>query len=201
MLERLALSKDALKTNGAPSFKSSQARKRMCSSLSMTHGPATSASGAPPPISSADVMRTGAFQEGGRRKTIRRPASLVRPAQAVSQRGADEGAEQGVRFERLGLELGMKLAAQIPGVVGQFADLHVHSVRRFSGEPQPMLRQNPFVLAIELVAMAVALADFACAISRAREAVFGQQTRIGAQAHGSAQLVHSFQLAQLINDP
>jgi len=34
------------------------------------------------------------------------------------QRGADEGFEQRVRLERLGLELGVELAAEIPGMPG-----------------------------------------------------------------------------------
>jgi hypothetical protein len=35
---------------------------------------------------------------------------------------ADEGLEEGVRLERLGLELGVELAAEEPRVVSEFAD-------------------------------------------------------------------------------
>jgi len=50
VLERLALSKDALKMNGPAILRISPARKWTCSSLSMTQGPAMSASGRPSPI-------------------------------------------------------------------------------------------------------------------------------------------------------
>src|SRR5215471_12996177 len=100
-------------------------------------------------------MRTGGFFHR-QRKAFRRATSAGQP---VLERCADEGAEQRVRLQRLGLELGMELAAQIPGMIGQLADLHVNSVRRFAGEAQSMPLQNAFVLAIELVTMTVALAD------------------------------------------
>src|SRR5262252_9083512 len=101
MLERLALSNDALKTKGAPSFESSQARNWTCSSLSMTHGPAMRESGAPFPISSppsgSDVMRTGRFENRSRRKAIGCATVLfvyfAPPALPILERGADEGAE------------------------------------------------------------------------------------------------------------
>ena len=62
-----------------------------------------------------------------------------------------------------------------------------------------MLLQHGFVFAIEFVAMAMALADFGLSVSPAREAVFGQQAGIRAQAHGAAELVDALQLAQLVN--
>src|SRR5579883_1585094 len=135
-----------------------------------------------------DVLRTGGFFDR-QRKTFGRAASEAEPA---LKRGADEGAEQRVRLQRLGFELGMALAAQIPGVIGQFANLDVNSVRRFSRQAQAVLLQNALVLTIELVAMAVALADLACAVCRSGEAVFGQQAGISAKPHGAAQFVDSF---------
>src|SRR5437667_2342854 len=48
-LVRLALSNDALKTNGPAMRAMAAAMRCTCSSLSITHGPAISASGHPPP--------------------------------------------------------------------------------------------------------------------------------------------------------
>jgi len=42
----------------------------------------------------------------------------------VGEGCADEIAKQRVRFHRLGLELGMKLAAEEPWVVADFDNLH-----------------------------------------------------------------------------
>src|ERR1051325_974478 len=65
---RLALSNDALNTTGtwqraAISFTAS-ATFKTCAALSMTHGPAMRASGAPPPIDS-DPTRTGGILAAG----------------------------------------------------------------------------------------------------------------------------------------
>ncbi len=64
---------------------------------------------------------------------------------------------------------------------------------------RPPLGQNLFVLAIEFVAVPVALADFRHAVGLAREAAFGQLAGIRAQAHGAAQLVDAFQFAQFVD--
>ena len=63
----------------------------------------------------------------------------LHPLPLVRDRRADEPAEQRMRLERLGLEFGMELAAQVPGMSGHLADLDVDAVRRFSRKPQPML--------------------------------------------------------------
>ena len=93
-------------------------------------------------------------------------------ASAMLQRRADESAEQRMRLERLGLELGMELAAQIPGMVRQLADLDVNAVGSFAGQPQAVLLQHGLVFAVEFVAMAVALADFAACRKPARAKLF-----------------------------
>ena len=49
---------------------------------------------------------------------------------------ADEGDEQRVRLQRLRLELGMELAAEEPGMVGDLADLDVRAVGRLAGDAQ-----------------------------------------------------------------
>ena len=105
-----------------------------------------------------------------------------------------------MRLQRLGFELGMELAAEIPGMAGQFADFDVNSVRSFTGEPQAVLLEHRFVFAIELVAMTVPFTDLARSIGRPGEAVLGQQAGVRAQAHGAAQLIDALQLTQFVDD-
>ena len=113
---------------------------------------------------------------------------------------ADEGPEQRVRFERLGLEFRMELAGQGPGMIGQFADFHVDPVGSLAGDAQPRRGQDRFVFPVELEAVPVALADLARAIGALRKAALGQQAVVGAQAHGPAQLIAPLQLPQLVDD-
>src|SRR5579863_874910 len=201
-LERLALSKEALKMNGTPSFAISLARKWTCSSLSMTQGPAISARGASPPTPIEPTL-SGDTGASGPRKIL--PFTLCGLSgvvffSAVFERRANEGPEQRMRFQRLGFELGMKLAAQIPGMAGQLANFNVDAVGRFAGQAQAMLLQHGLVFAIEFVAMAVAFADLARSVGLAGEAVLGEQARIRAQAHGAAQLIDTLELAQFVDD-
>ena len=44
-----------------------------------------------------------------------------------------------MRLQRLGFELGMKLASQEPGMIAQLADLDVHSVGSLAGQLQAVL--------------------------------------------------------------
>src|SRR5437867_1290815 len=104
-----------------------------------------------------------------------------------------------MRLEGLRFELGMKLAAQIPGVIRDLADLDVGAIRRLARYAQPGRNQDVFILAIELVAMPMPLADLGCSIGLAGEAAFFQQAGPGAEPHRAAQLVDSLQLAELIN--
>src|ERR1700732_4994118 len=94
-----------------------------------------------------------------------------------------------MRLERLRFELGMKLAAQIPRMISDLADLDVGAIRSLARDAQPGGRQNVFIFAIELVAMPVPLADLRRAISLLRETPFLQQARPGAEPHRTAQIV------------
>src|SRR5258708_30195377 len=47
--------------------------------------------------------------------------------------------------------------------------------------------------------MRVPLANLGHAVGFARKTAFGQLARIGAQAHGAAQFIHSFEFAQFVN--
>ena len=55
----------------------------------------------------------------------------------VFQARAHERGEQRVRSERLGFELGMKLAAHEPRMIGNLHDLHVDAVRRAARDTEP----------------------------------------------------------------
>jgi len=59
----------------------------------------------------------------------------------------------------------MKLAAKKPRVVGCFDDFDVVFVGGAAGDAQTCVGQNFFVVAVEFVAVAVALADFQLAVS------------------------------------
>src|ERR1017187_5037232 len=94
----------------------------------------------------------------------------------------------------------MELAAEIPGMVGDLADLDVGIVRRLAGDLEARRLQALFVFAIELVAVAMALVDFARAVGVVRHAALGQAASPASQPHGAAQLVDSLQLAQFKYD-
>ena len=69
-----------------------------------------------------------------------------------------------MRFERLGFEFRMELAAEEPRMVRSFDDLDVVFVGSAAGDAEAGGGQNFLVVAIEFVAMAVTLADFGFAI-------------------------------------
>jgi len=83
---------------------------------------------------------------------------------AIFQAGADEGGEERVRCQRLGFEFGMELAAQEPGMVRGFDYFYVDAVRCASSDAEAGARESFFVLAVEFVAMAVALGNFQLAV-------------------------------------
>ena len=73
-----------------------------------------------------------------------------------------------MRLERLGFELGVELAAEEEGVSGDLDDLDVGGVGGGSGETEAAAGEDGFVLAVELVAMAVAFGDLGGAVSLCR---------------------------------
>src|ERR1017187_9476094 len=188
-LVRLALSNEALKTNSPTASRMPRAMRWTCSSLSITHGPAINTSGLPGPNALYSIGT------GEQRLLLR-----LQPPHALLVGGPDERREQRMRTHRLGLELRVELAAQVPRMPRDFADLHVGLVRRLPRNPQPGRRQDLFVLAVEFVAVPVPLDNLARAVGPAGETVFRQPARPAAQAHGAAQLVDALQLAQLEDD-
>ena len=113
----------------------------------------------------------------------------------------DELAEERMRLEGLGFEFGMELAAEEVGVAGNLDDLDVGRVGRGAADAQAGAGEQRFVLAVELVAVAVALADFGCpAVGAGGQRVGLQDAGPGAQTHGAAHLFDAEQLAQLVDD-
>src|SRR5690348_202090 len=102
-----------------------------------------------------------------------------------------------MRLHGLGFELGVELAAQIPRVIGNLADFDVGAVRGLAGDAKPGGLETVFVFAVELVAMAVALVDFARPVGAAGEAVLREPAGPTAESHGAAEFVDTLQLAQL----
>src|SRR5208283_1979400 len=159
---------EALKTKSPPNAsRMPRAMRHTCSSLSITQGPAINTSGQPGPNAPNSIaMGVRGF------RAILAPGAQPPLPEFVSR--ADKRLEQRMRLHRLGLELGMELAAQIPRVVGDLANLDVSVIGRLAGEAQAARLQPVFVLTVELIAMAVALVDFARAVRAVGEARFHQ---------------------------
>src|SRR5215469_15175193 len=94
----------------------------------------------------------------------------------------------------------MELAAEEVRMIRELDDLDISAVRRAAGDPHAAAHQHRFVLAVELVAMAVAFTDLERAVGLRGLAVGFELAGPGAQAHGAAQLVDAAQLAQLVDD-
>src|ERR1022692_891469 len=115
------------------------------------------------------------------------------PFRAMLVRRRDERAEQRMRFQRLRLELGMKLASDEMRMIRQFHDLDISSVGRRAGDAQPGRHHRLFIFAIEFVTMAVALADLELAVDLVRQRVGLNLASPCAQTHGAAKFLDSSQ--------
>src|SRR5690348_1406543 len=104
-----------------------------------------------------------------------------------------------MRLHRLGLELRMELAAEEPGMLHDLADLHVNAVGSFARDAKARGFELLFVLAIELVAVAMAFVNLTGAIGARGEAIGMEMARPTSQAHRAAEIVDAFELAQLEN--
>src|ERR671921_2000588 len=148
--------------NGTPArraiSRSASAVSIACASLSMTHGPAMSASGPPPrltpPTSTGDTTRLPYHGRRGR-MPVRELVTMAR---------FDESGEERVRLQRLRLELRMELHRDVVGVRGQLDDLDELPVEGAPDDLESFLGDRLFVEAVELVAVAVALFDHVRAI-------------------------------------
>src|SRR3989441_4751069 len=170
-------------------FESARAMRRACVSLSITHGPAMSARGAPSPIASSRLIST-------RRVRPARGSALCLPELFA---GTDEAPEEGVGEHRLRLELGMELAGQEIRMVRYFHDLHEPAVGRFAADPKPFLHHGVKILPVDFVAVAVTLADLGLAVG-----VLGLRARLQdagplAETHVPTHALHTLELAQLVD--
>src|SRR5258708_7016957 len=106
-----------------------RAMRWTCAWLSITHGPAINTSG---------WARPEAPNSMGTRVLRLRPQFVFGRGPTLTEflRRPDESFEQRVRLHGLGLELGVELAAQIPRVPRNLADLHVGIVRGLARDPQ-----------------------------------------------------------------
>ena len=68
-------------------------------------------------------------------------------------------ANSGMRLERAALQLRVELDADEPGVVGPLDDFGQLAVGRHAGEYQSRPFQRVAIMGVDLIAMAVALAD------------------------------------------
>ena len=90
----------------------------------------------------------------------------------------DEFIEERVGLEGLGFEFGVELAAEEVGMAGDLDDLDVGLVGRGARDAQAGAGEQGFVLAVELVAVTVALADLRCpAVGAAGERIGLQSCR------------------------
>src|SRR5580658_927741 len=93
----------------------------------------------------------------------------------------------------------MKLAAEVPRVIGDLADLDVGVVRSHAGDAQTCGAQLLFVFPVEFVSMAVTLINFTGSIRALGETALGEAAWPASEPHGAAKLVDAFQFAQLEN--
>src|SRR3972149_6957801 len=104
-----------------------------------------------------------------------------------------------MRARRPGLELGMELDGQIPGMARQLGDLDELAVWRSAGDPQPVLDERAFVRAVELVAVTMTLVDQMDAVYALGERAWRELAGVAAKAHGAAEVVDTQQVSQLVN--
>src|SRR3979490_2368189 len=113
----------------APSSASASPTRRFKASDSTTHGPAMRKGAAPGPKCCA----TSVAAAGELRRPLRLSEWRRAPGPALLARRAHEPAEQGVRPRGSGLELGVELAPDEPGVVGELDHFHQRAVGREPG--------------------------------------------------------------------
>src|SRR5690242_1143377 len=88
---------------------------------------------------------------------------------SILVRRLDEFPEERLRVERLRFELRMELAAQEIRMVPDFYDLDVSSIWSRTRDPKSRAGKQRLVFAIELIAMAMAFANFRLLIRASRQ--------------------------------
>src|SRR5271156_3881051 len=102
---------------------------------------------------------------------------------------------QGFRFE-----LGMELAPYHPRMIRSLDYFYVDAVGSASGDSETGAGQGFFVLAIEFVAVAVALGNFQGAVGFGREGAGLEFARPCAWPHGATHFVHAEEFAEFVDD-
>src|SRR6185312_8630194 len=108
--------------------------------------------------------------------------------------------EQRMRLERLRFELRMKLAAKKERMPWDLDDLDVRLVRSCTGEAKTRAGKDGLVLAVELIAMAMTLADLGGAVSLGGDRIGLQDARPCAETHGAAHLFNADEFAEFVDD-
>src|SRR5258705_10314140 len=107
--------------------------RTLSSSDSTTQGPAMRNG----PFSAPNRLAMSVRQLGQGARAFRARMQLV-----VVERRADESGKQRMRTHRPRLQLGMELAADEPGMIGQFDHFDERAVRRQTRAPHAVLRQH-----------------------------------------------------------
>src|SRR3546814_900442 len=107
---------------------------------------------------------------------------------ALLHRRFDETSEQRMRIERLRLEFRMELHPDKPWMVRALNDFRQHAVGRHARKDEPALFELFEIRAVDLITMAVALADVVGAIDARDMAVRRQLRFIDAKAHRAAKI-------------
>src|SRR6188508_3705638 len=166
------------------SFAIDSAMDSVRASDSMTHGPAMSSGFAPSPTVMFPIRAvTGtARYASGARAVSRRCVVLLRFG------GAHKSEEKRMRAMRPALELGVELARDEIGMVGDLDDLHQASIRRGAADKQSRALEALAILVVHFPAVAMALADFVLTVELGGQAPRSDLARPRAQAHGAALL-------------
>src|SRR5216683_389536 len=108
------------------------------------------------------------------------------------ERGPYESREQRMRAHRPRFQLRMELAADEPGMVGQFDHLDQRAVRRQSRRAQTVLRQHVAVGVRHLVPVAMALAYLRRVVGLRDMRTRTEPAGIGTETHRAAHLLDAF---------
>src|SRR5262245_34534170 len=120
---------------------------------------------------------------------LRRGRADALPGAAPLERRRDELAEERRGPRRARLELGMELARDEPGMVGQLDDLDEAALLERPRHHEPVLDELLAVLVVDLVAVAMALVDDVVVVDVPRAGALGELDRLGAEQHRPAQLL------------
>src|SRR6266550_1238791 len=157
------------------SFASASPTRRLSSSLSSTHGPAIRKS-----------LSAGKSSATLFRRFYRGPLAAASGWRLCVDRRADEACEQRMRARGARLKLRVELTADIPRMRLKLHHLDQRSVGRKAAQVQSVLDELVAVLVVDLVAMAMPLADLRLAIDRGGLRSWSEPAGVRAEAHGTA---------------